>query len=138
LQVEPGATHDARALGFDLHKGDHVKLFDQLDSFRFELPSIRRILLNLVDDHVKHVPDHVKRIADHVKLRVELPCSTAITSNFAWNSLLTRDHVKLRLELPCLRAIASNFIRNFLARARSRQTALETSLDHTRSRRNFF
>ena len=28
LQVEPGATHDALALGFDLHKRDHVKLFD--------------------------------------------------------------------------------------------------------------
>ena len=133
-----GCTHNLSAFVHELPARDRVELLDQLASFHCKLPSIRRILLNLVDDHVKHVPDHVKRIADHVKLRVELPCSTAITSNFAWNSLLTRDHVKLRLELPCLRAIASNFIRNFLARARSRQTALETSLDHTRSRRNFF
>ena len=28
LQVEPGTTHDERALGFDLNKRDQVKLFD--------------------------------------------------------------------------------------------------------------
>src|SRR5215217_7498966 len=65
-----------------------------LASFRFKLPSIRRILLNLVDDHVKHG-------SEHVKLSLKLPCSDAITSNFAWN---------------------------FLARTRSRQTLPGTSL----------
>jgi hypothetical protein len=41
-------------------------------SFSFKLSSTRRILLNLVDDHVKHV-------FDHVKLSRKLPCTNAIT-----------------------------------------------------------
>ena len=68
------------ALGFDLHNRDHVKALPLLISFRFKLPSIRGILLNLIDDHVKHVFEHVKLRRDHVKLRLELPCSDAITS----------------------------------------------------------
>jgi hypothetical protein len=85
LQVKPHGMHNFFAFGFDLQNGDHVKLLEQLASFRFKLPSIRRILLNLVDDHVKHEPDHVKP-------SLKLPCSDAstsnmnpITSNFAWN-----------------------------------------------------
>jgi hypothetical protein len=52
--------HDLQAFDRDVYDYDHVTLFDFLLSFRFKLPSIRRILLNLVDDHVKHVFDHVK------------------------------------------------------------------------------
>lgn len=61
--------HNLLAFGPDLHKRAHVMSFDWLASFRFKLPSIRRILLNLDDDHVK--------------LRAKLPCTGAITSSFA-------------------------------------------------------
>jgi len=53
LQVETDGMHNFFAFGPDLHDGDHVKLHDKLASFRFKLPSIRRILPSLVDDHVK-------------------------------------------------------------------------------------
>ena len=69
---------DCQAFGFDLHKRDHVKPCGLLLSFRLELPRIRRILLNLIDDHVKHVFEHVKHRRDHVKLCRKLPCSGAI------------------------------------------------------------
>ena len=59
------------------------------------------MLLNLVDDHVKHVFEPFKLRSDHVKLCPQLPCSEAITSNID---------------------------RNFLAQTRSRQTFSETSL----------
>jgi hypothetical protein len=47
-----------------------------LTSLCFKLSSIRGILLNLIDDHVKHV-------FEHVKVCSELPCLRAITSNIA-------------------------------------------------------
>jgi len=111
LQVETDGIHNRSASGSDLHDRAHVKLFDLLTSLRFKLPSIRRMLLNLVDDHVKHV-------LDHVRLSVKLPCSNAITSNCAWNflaekpsrqtstetSLLRRDRVVIQ-PLPSLPAI---------------------------------
>ena len=74
---------DCPEFGFDLHNRDHVKLVRLLVSFRLALRSIRRILLNLIDDHVKHVFEHVKLRRDHVKLCSELPCLRAITSNIA-------------------------------------------------------
>jgi hypothetical protein len=112
LQVKPDGLHNFFAFGSDLQNRDHVMLLDKLASFDVKLPSIRRILLSLVDDHVKHE-------SDHVKLPLELPCSGAITSNFRWNflarvrsrqtsdetSLLRHDHVKLCVELPCADAI---------------------------------
>jgi hypothetical protein len=51
---------DCVAFSFDLHNRDHVKALALLISFRFKLPGIREILLNLIDDHVKHVFEHVK------------------------------------------------------------------------------
>jgi hypothetical protein len=71
LQVKPPSMRDCPAFGFDLHNRDHVRLVRLLLSFRLELPCIRRILLNLIDDHVK--------------LCSELPCLSAITSNIAGN-----------------------------------------------------
>jgi hypothetical protein len=65
--------HNWSAFVPDLQNRDHVTLFGKLASFRFKLPSIRRILPNLVDDHVK--------------LSLQLPCSDENTSNFAWNFL---------------------------------------------------
>jgi len=44
---------DRLVFDLDVHNRDHVKLFELLPSFRRKLPGIRRILLNLVDDHVK-------------------------------------------------------------------------------------
>jgi len=73
---------DCPAFGFDLHNRDHVRLVRLLLSFRLELPGIRRILLNLIDDHVKHVFEHVKLKRDHVKLCPGLPCLRAMTSSF--------------------------------------------------------
>jgi hypothetical protein len=73
LQVKTGSLHNSPAFGRDLHNRDHVKLFDSLASFRRKLPCIRRILLNLDDDHVK--------------LRAELPCTDAIRSGFVRNFL---------------------------------------------------
>jgi len=70
-----------------MHGRDHVKLFERLASFRRKLPCVRRILHNLVDDHVKPVFEPFKHRRDHVKLRPELPCPDAITSNFLWNFL---------------------------------------------------
>ena len=87
LQVKTEGMHNFFAVGFDLQNRTHVKLLNKLASFRVELPSIRRILLNLVDDHVKHESEHVKHESDHVKLSVKLPYSEAITSNLAWNFL---------------------------------------------------
>ena len=83
LQVKPRSMFDCAALSLDLHNRDHVKALALLISFRFKLPSIRGILLNLVDDHVKHVFEHVKLRSDHVKLRSELPCFGAIMSNLS-------------------------------------------------------
>ena len=68
LQVKTGSMHDSSAVGRDLQKREHVTLFDSLTSFPRKLPSLRRILLNLDDDHVN--------------LRAKLPCSNAITSDF--------------------------------------------------------
>jgi len=80
LQVESGNVFDSFAFDPDLHDRDHVRLFDSLISFRFELSSSRRILPDLVDDHVKHV-------FDHVRLSLKLPCSDEITSDCARNFL---------------------------------------------------
>jgi len=78
------------------HACDHVKLFEKLASLRFKLPSLRRILLNLVDDHVKHV-------FEHVKLSVKLPCSNVITSNYAWNFLAEKQSRQTSTETSLLR-----------------------------------
>jgi len=72
LQVEPDGMHNNFESGPDLHDRDHVKLLEKLASFRLKLPSLRRILPSVVDDHVKHD-------SDHVKFSLELPCSDAIT-----------------------------------------------------------
>ena len=71
LQVKDDDMHDRSAPGSDLQNRDHVRLFEKLDSFRSKLLSIRQVLPNLVDDHVKLRPDHVK-------LCLELSCSGAI------------------------------------------------------------
>ena len=76
---------DRSVFRFDLHKRDHVKLFKSLRSFGFKLSSIRRILPNLIDDHVKHVFEPFKLRRDRVKLRAKLPCLEAITSDFVMN-----------------------------------------------------
>ena len=73
LQVKPRRMFDCPAFGFDLHNRDHVKPLELLISFCFKLPGIRLKLLNLIDDHVKHVVEHVKH-------RRKLPCSGAIVS----------------------------------------------------------
>ena len=65
---------DCVGFSLDLQNREHVKPLELLMSFRFQLPSIRRILLNLIDHHVKHVFEHVKLRRDHVKLRRKLPC----------------------------------------------------------------
>ena len=78
LKIKSRSMFDCVAFSFDLHNRDHVKPLELLISFRFKLSSIRRILLNLIDDHVKHVFEHVKLRRDHVKLRLKLPCSGAI------------------------------------------------------------
>ena len=110
LQVMTRSMHDTSAFGPELRKSDRVKLFDPLASIRGELPSIRRILLNLDDDHVKLFP--------------RLRCSVAITSRFARDflartrsrqasretSLLGHDHVMLRVKLPCTDPITSDFV----------------------------
>jgi len=80
LQVESGNMFDSLTFDPNLHDRDHVRLFDSLISFRFELSSSRRILPNLIDDHVKHV-------FDHVRLSLKLPCSDEITSDCARNFL---------------------------------------------------
>ena len=61
--------------GFDLHTRDHVKPLSLLISFHFKLAAFEDSLLDLIEDHVKHV-------FEHVKFWVELPCSRAIASNF--------------------------------------------------------
>jgi len=71
LQVKPRCMFDFVAFSFDLHNRNHVKPLELLLSFCFKLPSIRGLLLNLIDDHVKHV-------FEHVKLCRKLPCSGAI------------------------------------------------------------
>jgi hypothetical protein len=65
LQVKTGSIHDLSAADLELQNPDHVMLVKRLDSFRFKLPCIRRILPSLVNDHVK--------------LRLKLPRSDAIT-----------------------------------------------------------
>jgi hypothetical protein len=71
LQVKPRGMFDCFAFSLDLHNRDHVKPLELLTSFCFELPCIRGILPNLIDDHVKHGFEHVKH-------RRKLPCSDAI------------------------------------------------------------
>ena len=77
LQVETGSRHNLSAFDHDVHGCDHVKLFDWLASFRRRLPSIRRILLNLDDDHVKLSP--------------KLLCSDGIASNFVGHLRAQRE-----------------------------------------------
>ena len=64
LQVKPRSMFDCVAFSFDLHNRDYVKPLEFLIGFCFRLSCIRRILLNLIEDHVKH--------------RRELSCSVAI------------------------------------------------------------
>ena len=71
LQVKPRSMFNCFAFSFDLRNHDHVKPFALLISFRFKLSRIRGILLNLIDDHVKHGFEHVKLRRDHVKLQLE-------------------------------------------------------------------
>ena len=78
--VKPSSKFDSPRFVFDLHNRDHVRLVRLPLSFRLDLPVIRRILLNLIDDHVKRVFEHVKLSSDHVKLCSEHPCSEAIKS----------------------------------------------------------
>jgi len=78
LQVKPRSMFDGVAFSFDLHNRDHVKPLELLISLCFKLSSIRGILLNLIDDHVKHVFEHVKPRRAHVKHCWKLPCSGAI------------------------------------------------------------
>ena len=85
---------DCPAFGFDLHNRDHVRLVRLLLSFRLDLPGIRRILLSLIDDHVKRVFEHIKLSGDHVKLCSEHPCLRAMMSSF-------------EPRLPCSEAIRS-------------------------------
>ena len=66
--VKPSSKFDSPRFVFDLHNRDHVKALALLISFRFKLPGIREILLNLIDDHVKHVFEHVKLRRDRVVL----------------------------------------------------------------------
>lgn len=65
--------HNSSAFRPDLQNRDHVMLFNSLLGICRKLPSIRRILLSLDDDHVKHEFEHVKL--------------NAITSDFARNFL---------------------------------------------------
>jgi len=69
LQVTTWTMNHSSEFVPDLHNRDHVMLFDSLISFRRKLPCIRRILLNLDDDHVK--------------LFAKLLCLKAIKSDFA-------------------------------------------------------
>ena len=64
-----------------MHEHDHVTLIGHRDLLSFQLPYIPRILLNLIDEHVKHGAERFSRRGDHVKLYVELLCSHVITSN---------------------------------------------------------
>ena len=68
LQFKHRGKRDLPASAHELHKRDHVELVDTLLSILFMLPGIRRILLNLDDDHVK--------------LFLKLPCLEAIMSDF--------------------------------------------------------
>ena len=78
LQVKPRSMFDCVAFSFDFHNRDHVKPFELRISFRFKLPNIRGILLNLIDVHVKHMVEPVKLRRDHVKHHQKLPCSGAL------------------------------------------------------------
>lgn len=80
LHVETAGMHNSSASSFDLHACDCVRLLEKLATLRCKLASLRGILLNPVDDHVKHA-------FDHVKLSPKLPCSNAITSDFGSNFL---------------------------------------------------
>ena len=82
LQVETCSMFDRPAFSFDLHERDHVTLFDLLISFFFKRSSNRGILPCILDDRVKHVSELALLRRDHVKLRPNLPCSDAITSDF--------------------------------------------------------
>ena len=66
LQVKSRSMFDCVAFSFDLHDSKHVKPSELLISFCFKLSSIRGILLNIIDDHVKHVFEHVKLKRDRV------------------------------------------------------------------------
>ena len=66
------------AFSLDLHSPDHVKQRVSRIRFGFKLPSIRRLLPNLSETHVKRGCEHVKLRRDHVKLRLKLPCTGAI------------------------------------------------------------
>lgn len=81
LQVETFGIHNCSAFSSDLQACDHVKLFDSLASFPFELSSSQRILPRIVNDHVKHLSELSVPRRDHVKLCLELPCSDRITSD---------------------------------------------------------
>jgi hypothetical protein len=72
LQIKPRTMFDCVAFIIDLHNRDHVKALELLISFRFELPGIRRILPNIIDDQIKPV-------FEHLRLCLELPCLRAIT-----------------------------------------------------------
>jgi hypothetical protein len=85
LQVKPDSMHNSLEFGRKLRDRDRVERFDPLASFSRKIPSFRRIPLNIVKDHVKHMFERVKPIVDHVKLCLELPCSDAIPSNYVWN-----------------------------------------------------
>ena len=57
--------------------------------------------------------DHVTQRALRIRFGFQLPSIRGILPSFA------EDHVKLRLELPCFSAITSSFVLNFLAQTRS-------------------
>lgn len=113
LQVKTGSRHNLLAFDHDVHQCHHVMLFGWLASFRRKLPIIRRILLNLDDNHVKLSP--------------KLLCSDAITSNFAghfhaagWSrqsaaetSLLKRDQVLISTERDGATALVLGIGRTF-------------------------
>jgi hypothetical protein len=75
LQIKTRSMLDSAAFDPDLQGRDRVAQRALRIRFGFQLPSIRRILPSLAEDHVKHR-------FEHVKLCVELPCVRAITLRF--------------------------------------------------------
>ena len=73
LQVKRRSMFDCVAFSLDLQNRDHVQALQLLIRFRLELPGIRGILPNLIDDQVKHVFEHVKLRRDHVRLAQNSP-----------------------------------------------------------------
>jgi hypothetical protein len=69
---------DCPAYDLDVHDDDHSRRFKHADLLSVKLPGIRRILPNLVDDHVKHYLKHFMLRCDHVKLLLKLFCAGAI------------------------------------------------------------